>query len=147
MKNFWMKKTIVAALCMVVAGTGIIGCSSKTTENEDSDSKKKVKISFASTWDPTAGGSQQEQYENWFMQVKEEYEKKYPDREVEYSAYVWETIDAKLMSDEQAGIERGISLVNSSQLATHYKAGSLTSLQPLWDELTNEEKKDFVNFY
>jgi ABC-type sugar transport system, periplasmic component len=143
MKNKWMKKTIAGVLCMTIAGAGVMGCSSAATNKEDSNSEKKVKISFASTWDPTAGGSQQEQYDNWFMEVKKEYEKKYPDREVEYSAYVWETIDAKLMSDEQAGIERGISLVNSSQLATHYKAGSLTSLQPLWDELTEEEKKDF----
>lgn len=139
MKRNWVAKVVALSLCIPM----IMGGNVLTV---NADSGEKLKISFASTWDPAAGGSQEAQYNNWFLKVKEQYETKYPDREVEYSAYAWETIDAKLMSDEEAGIERGITLINNSQLATHYAANSLTSLQPLWDDLSEEEKADISWF-
>ena len=90
MKRNWVAKVVALSLCIPM----IMGGNVLTV---NADSGEKLKISFASTWDPAAGGSQEAQYNNWFLKVKEQYETKYPDREVEYSAYAWETIDAKLM--------------------------------------------------
>ena len=137
MKNKTMRRVVALLLCLLMAasfaactGSGETsqGTSSAPAGNETPETPEggeKLKISLATTNDPTGDEMNQRKYENFWMPIIEEYEETYPDREVEYTAYIWETIDAKLMSDYAAGIERGVSLLNSSQLATLYKNGSL----------------------
>lgn len=115
---------------------------SEGTSSEASSGEKLV-VSLATTNDPTGDDMNQRKYANFWMPIIEEYEATYPDREVEYTSYIWETIDAKLMSDYAAGIERGVSLINSSQLATLYKNGAMASLQPIWDGWTDEQRANY----
>lgn len=156
MKTQWFKKAVAMCLSLFMV-LSLAACSGGSTDSQsetsseagsegtssEASSGEKLVVSLATTNDPTGDDMNQRKYANFWMPIIEEYEATYPDREVEYTSYIWETIDAKLMSDYAAGIERGVSLINSSQLATLYKNGALASLQPIWDGWTDEQRANY----
>ena len=122
------------------AGSEAAQTTAQAADKKESKDKKVLKL--AGIVDPSVDEANKANYV-WIQSAIDQFEEEYPDFKVEYEVYKYDQIDTKHMSDYQAGIEHGVSMVSDSQLSEHYKTGDLVDLTPYFDQWSKEEQDDF----
>jgi ABC-type glycerol-3-phosphate transport system substrate-binding protein len=131
-----MKRILSLTLGLFLILAVFSGCRGKA------DSARKV-IKLAGTLDASIDEANRANFQ-WIESAIAAFEAENPGYRVEYEAYKYDQIDTKLMTDFQAGIERGVSMVSDSQLVEHYKAGDLMDLTPYFTTWSKADQDDFL---
>ncbi|MDR2111328.1 MAG: extracellular solute-binding protein, partial [Spirochaetaceae bacterium] len=133
-----VKKALVTGLILFLLLGILAGCGN----SRDAGDRRKI-IKLAGTLDPAIDEANKANFA-WIESAVAAFEAANPGYKVEYEAYKYDQIDTKLMTDYQAGIERGVSMVSDSLLVEHYKAGDLMDLTPYFDGWPQADREDFL---
>lgn len=98
-------------------------------------------VKVAHIYDPLAGPAMKAN-SDWLETALARYREAHPETEVRLEQFKWDQIDAKLMTDFQAGASHDVAWTSPQWMAKHFAVGDLLDIAPLL-EWSGEEASDF----